>query len=378
MRKILLIAFLFVCCFCSIEAEERLKWSQLTFEYSPEELDTLKQLPKPQRRIALQELYQLMQETSYLINTVQLAGIDKILIPAYLANVQKDFAWLSYLLTGELTGSLDTATLWTLQLFIPGAKLPNFYENGFDVYTGSLAALVVGKAAERLHAEKQKIADYPIKTGKSTWKPTAPGYIGLDFGSLQTWFLDSSDQYVADSPLANPDFWKEQCKKIKEAQKDLDSQKRQAVFEWAGLTSIGAGSWEKILDNYLKEKQVPIIPQLYIRSVFLSALTDATASSFNSKYLYWIMRPSQIDREVKLLVVIPNHPSYPSAHSTVAATAASILSEFFPQEAAKWDQLAEEAGMSRIWGGLHYPIDHTAGVKLGNEVGQTVLKKMQR
>ena len=354
------------------------KQEQLTFDYSPDQIEYLKHLPKPQERITPEMLKNLRKEVSYLIYTTELSGIDQTIIPSYLANAQKDFAWLSYLITGEYTGCLEPVTLWIVQLFIPDAVLPNVKESAFDVYSSSLASIVVAKAAERLQEERQEIADYPIKRGNGLWKPTSPGYTGLNFGSAKTWFLSSSKQYVAKAPPERVQFWKDECDQIRAEQQNLNGQKVKAVYEWAGLTSMNAGNWEKIFDEYLDKNNFPVGVQLYTRAVLLSALADSNAASFNSKYSYWVMRPSQRNPEVKPLVTVPNHPSYPSAHSTISGTAATVLCELFPQDSKKWNALAEEAGMSRIWGGIHYPVDHKEGLKLGEEVGSTVLQKVSQ
>jgi len=75
------------------------------------------------------------------------------------------------------------------------------------------------------------------------------------------------------------------------------------------------------------------------------------------------------------LIAVPNHPSYPSVHSTISSTVAVVLTELFPDNQEKWNELAEEAGMSRIWGGIHYPADHKKGMDLGEKIGQAILKR---
>lgn len=349
--------------------------NQLTFDYSPHEIETLGFLPQPRDQFNKEQLTKLNKEVDYLMKSSDLSGIDQTILPAYVANAQKDFAWLSYLTTGKMSGDLRPVTLWTMQMFIPDASLPSADESCFDVYSSSIAALVISKVAQRLNEERKQIADYPIKKGQEMWTPTSPGYRGLNFGSAKTWFLSSSNEFLADRPAEVEDFWEEQCDEIKDEQSHLTNQKTQAVFEWAGLTSLEAGSWENILDKYLAKNNYPVMAQLFIRAQFLSALADSNAVAFNSKYTYWVMRPSQRDPEVNPLVVIPNHPSYPSAHSTISATAATVLSEYFPQDKELWWNLAEEAGMSRIWGGIHYPADHKAGIKLGKQVGEKALKR---
>jgi hypothetical protein len=347
---------------------------QLTFSYTSEEIEAIKRLPRSETRITKEELDTLTNKISFVLKSTELSGIDETILPPYLANVQKDFAFLSYLITGDLAGSLCPITAWTLQLFIPEISIPLISEEEYDVYSGSLAALVIKKAAERLSEERKQIANYPIKKGDEYWRPANSHYRGLNFGSAKTWYLASSDEFVADTPPKNMREWKAECDKIKKENTQLDEEKTQKVFEWAGLTGLDAGSWERILQDYMDQNNVSIAAQLSIRALFLSALADSNAVSFHSKYTFWVKRPSQLDEEIEPMIRVPSHPSYPSAHSTISGTAVVVLTEIFPENAGQWNQLAEEAGMSRIWGGIHYPIDHRAGMKLGKAVGRKIVQ----
>lgn len=380
LNKYLFLLFIFLASPQFVQANEWLnfrtpEWSQLTFEYTPEQINFLKQLPRSKEKMTVESMNQINKEASYQVQIAKPSGIDINLIPPYLANAQKDFAWISYLLTGEFTGNLGPVTLWTLQLFIPEASLSSVSEQDFDVMTSSIASLVVKKAAERLIAERNQIRDYPIKETADSWHPTSDGYRGIEYGSAKPWFLKSSDEFVADKPEEGEDYWSEQCDIVQKEQKHLDGKKVEAVYQWAGLTGVNAGSWEAILDDYLKEKHATLASQLLIRSFFQSALFDSTISAFNSKYTYWVMRPSQMNSNINPMITIPNHPSYPSAHSTNSFTAVTVLDELFPEDSKKWHHLAEEAGMSRIWGGIHYPCDHESGKKLGTEVGEAALQR---
>jgi len=73
----------------------------------------------------------------------------------------------------------------------------------------------------------------------------------------------------------------------------------------------------------------------------------------------------------------PRHPSYPSGHSTVGGAGSEILSYFFPDYTAEFDQLADNAGMARLWAGIHYRSDHRAGVQLGRAVARLVIEQLE-
>jgi hypothetical protein len=50
----------------------------------------------------------------------------------------------------------------------------------------------------------------------------------------------------------------------------------------------------------------------------------------------------------------------------------------FPQEAAYWQYLGEEAGLSRIYGGIHYPSDEQVGNQMGKRLGALAIQRDQR
>ena len=60
--------------------------------------------------------------------------------------------------------------------------------------------------------------------------------------------------------------------------------------------------------------------------------------------------------------------SYPSNHSTFSAARSEILAYLFPTRADFARAVGKEAGDSRIWAGIHYPMDNVAGVALGKSV----------
>jgi hypothetical protein len=74
----------------------------------------------------------------------------------------------------------------------------------------------------------------------------------------------------------------------------------------------------------------------------------------------------------------PRHPSYPSGHSTYAGAASELLSWFFPDYREEFNRLADNAGMARLWAGIHYRSDHIQGMKLGRCVACRVIEQLER
>jgi hypothetical protein len=106
-----------------------------------------------------------------------------------------------------------------------------------------------------------------------------------------------------------------------------------------------------------------------------AAAIDAIIACFDVKFTYWFIRPTQADPTITLATPLPNHPSYPSAHSCQTGALETVLEDAFPSERAMLDATAQEASISRVYGGLHYRFDGVAGLALGRLAGRLALSR---
>jgi len=104
---------------------------------------------------------------------------------------------------------------------------------------------------------------------------------------------------------------------------------------------------------------------------------DAFIASQDGKFTYWYIRPPQLDPVIVPLFPTPNFPSYPSNHSTFSAAKSEMLAYLFPAHADFIRAVGTEAGDSRIWAGIHFPMDNVAGVQLGKSVAQVFISWAQ-
>ena len=104
---------------------------------------------------------------------------------------------------------------------------------------------------------------------------------------------------------------------------------------------------------------------------------DASVSCWYTKSFYYFPRPSQMDPSIKTLTGLPNFPSYTSGHSTFSSAAATVLSYLFPDGASSFQAQANEASMSRLYGGIHYKMDCEGGLKIGKAVGDKAVLRGQ-
>ena len=105
------------------------------------------------------------------------------------------------------------------------------------------------------------------------------------------------------------------------------------------------------------------------------ALMDAGIACWDTKFHYGLLRPWQADPTVRTPVGRPNFPSYTSAHACFSGAGASLLAALFPDQRRQLDVRAEEAAVSRIYGGIHYRFDADAGQAQGRAIAALVLRE---
>ncbi len=68
-------------------------------------------------------------------------------------------------------------------------------------------------------------------------------------------------------------------------------------------------------------------------------------------------------------LLTPAFPGYVSTHAVVSGAAAAVLAAYFPESAAALQVAADEAALSRLYGGIHFRSDNEEGLKLGRGSG---------
>jgi membrane-associated phospholipid phosphatase len=100
---------------------------------------------------------------------------------------------------------------------------------------------------------------------------------------------------------------------------------------------------------------------------------DAAVACWRIKFRHFNPRPAQLDPSIKTTIGLPNFPAYPSGHSTFSAASAAVLTYLFPEGGPSFDAMADEAGISRLYGGIHYRSDIERGKEHGGRIGLHVV-----
>ena len=191
-------------------------------------------------------------------------------------------------------------------------------------------------------------------------------------GSWKTWIISSGRDHGVPPP-PNADETKAELAWLRDFSAPTSPEIQQQVAYWdAGAPAY---RWLEIINqkafNGLPLTAFPHRVYAYVNI----AMYDATVAAWQAKYTYNRPRPNVLDPSLVTKLPTPNSPSYPSEHAATAAAAAAVLAHFFPAEAASFNAMAEEASRSRMFAGLQYPSDYTAGLALGQRVARQVIAR---
>jgi membrane-associated phospholipid phosphatase len=105
------------------------------------------------------------------------------------------------------------------------------------------------------------------------------------------------------------------------------------------------------------------------------AAMDPTIACYDAKFTYWLIRPYRADPAITTPIGRPNHPSYPSSHACSSGASAYVLAALFPADATELAAMADEAGESRLYAGIHYRFDKDAGLGIARQVASLALAR---
>lgn len=175
-----------------------------------------------------------------------------------------------------------------------------------------------------------------------------------------------------------------------------DDQKAMAAF-WRDVPGVSSpGHWLSILRQVIRIRKSSLADAALAYALTGAAVNDALISCFRSKYQYSVVRPITYIREVmnqeswSPYLGTPAHPEFVSAHSSLSAAAADIMQELFgnsgtftdhtydylgytPRTYSSFQSIAAEAGISRLYAGIHYLASINAGLVQGKKVAANIL-----
>jgi len=219
----------------------------------------------------------------------------------------------------------------------------------------------------------------PGPAGTEKWislaQPPRPP-LGPRLGEARPFFLTTGADFRAPPPPGydSPAFRKTASEVRAVSDSRTNEQVRIAQY-WENLTgSFAAGLWNDAARSAISSHGMTEAESARILALVHMASVDATIACHDSKYTYWVPRPTQADPEIRLAIGVPNHPSYPSNHACISGTIGLVLDAQFPDERGRYYAMGRQAGESRIYAGIHYRIDVDEGLVIARKVAARALE----
>jgi membrane-associated phospholipid phosphatase len=244
-----------------------------------------------------------------------------------------------------------------------------------DATSGEAVGRAVGAAVLAQAATDNYLAVVPPTPppGPGKWAPL-PNPVRSLFG-VRPFFLTSADQIRPGPPPAFGSA--EYLAALAEIRGISDTRTTEQVSiaqTWAfGAAPFTAGAENLIADQLLAEHHRSEKDAARILAYANAAAFDAQIACWDAKFFYYFIRPTQADPAITVAVPLPNHPSYPSGHACITGAIMSVLMDAFPSERDRLEEIIEIAGLSRMYGGIHYRFDIDAGGAIGRQAAALAL-----
>lgn len=218
-----------------------------------------------------------------------------------------------------------------------------------------------------------------IPEGKQNWHsgikpPQAP--LLPAWGKTKPWLMTQLP-VITPPPSVESDEFKAALAEVRKFSDTRTAEQLGIAMYWAdgAGTYTPPGHWNDIACGKLNSAGFNEIRTARALALMNMAIMDAGICCWDAKYTFWYCRPSQMDSLITMPVGLPNFPSYTSGHSSFSGAASTVLSYILPSLAQEFHAMAEEAAISRLYGGIHYRFDSQAGLDNGRMIGQLAVEK---
>ena len=324
----------------------------------------------------------------------------------------------------SLYSAVDEIAVWQASLDETLAQVPDGTAKTLGIELGQR----VGQAilADRVNDGTKGSSTYAPTTEVGKWRRTFPDYLPpllSQWPSVKPFALARCDEFRPAPPPAIDSA--EHATAVDEVMRLGGFQNSQRTADqteialfWAdgGGTATPPGHWNSIATDVTLKQGTSLLETARTFALLNIAMADAGIASWDAKYQYDLWRPidaiRQADQDGNVgtisdaswipLLKTPPFPTYTSGHSTFSGAASAVLTSLFGDHVAfdsqsdghlaaeqrpldpsqivtrhfaSFSLAAEEAGLSRIYGGIHFNFDNTAGLELGRQVGTATLTR---
>ena len=250
-------------------------------------------------------------------------------------------------------------------------------------------------------------ANYTAPTGPGKWVPTAPSfqralqpYWGLNREFVSGIINRSQTLAPLTYSTSKTSPFYSQALEVYTVTSTLNKDQEIIAHYWSDDPGIGGtppGHSINIATQILTKENASLALAAETYCKVSIAVADAFISCWKSKYEFNLLRPITYIREVidptwTPILTTPPFPEYSSGHSVQSSATAQVLSDLFgyrysfidrthemrndiigtPRTYASFFDYAEEAAISRLYGGIHFRDGIHFGLKQGRIIGEDV------
>jgi len=246
--------------------------------------------------------------------------------------------------------------------------------------------------------------EYKLKDGPEHWRPTSD--IALqqrpllpDWGDNRTFATPMGETCDLPPPhsfstSADSDFYRD-AKEVDDISLHMTAEQKAIARFWSDdpmLSTTPPGHWIQLAIQASDKLDLPVDKRVDLMARLGVATADSFITCWRAKFQYDLVRPltyirAHIDPDFTPLIITPPFPEYPSAHSVQSGAAVAVLTRFFgenfayddashvadglpPRHFASFAAAAQEAAMSRLYGGIHFRWAAEQGLVQGRCVGR--------
>ncbi len=282
---------------------------------------------------------------------------------------------------------------------------------------GDLVAKHILDYAKKDNYSQTRGFRHTISNAPGTWVPTPPAYMdGIEprWATIRPLVMDSASQFAPARPpafsLDKKSLFYTQVMEVYETVKHATDEQKWIANFWdcnpfklnvAGHVNYATkkmspgGHWMSIAGIVSDRSKADMLKTAEAYALVSITLFDGFISCWDEKYRSLMIRPEtvinqHIDKDWMPLLQTPPFPEYTSGHSVISSASAVTLTQLYGEDFAFVDstevqygipprsfqsfrQAADEAAISRLYGGIHYRAAIVEGVKQGRQIGEWVV-----
>ncbi len=261
---------------------------------------------------------------------------------------------------------------------------------------------------------------YVLNDSTAAWKPTAPEYTNAlepNWPLMRPLVTDSACEIRPVATCAydekkSSDFYK-QAMMVYQTSRTLDTTQKLIAQFWDCNPNISVqkahityfihkispgGHWIKIAGQACRNLNFDELKTAEVYTLVTIGLYEGFLSCWSEKFRCNSIRPETyiqrlIDPKWLPYIQTPPFPEYPSGHSIISSTSATILTQLIPQPYSftdssemyinipprsfnSFNEAAKEAGLSRFYGGIHFMPSIINGAEQGKRIGEFILENI--